>query len=103
MGIIKGLSRLGVLLTSLGVIAVAFAGTAPASMAMVARPAGAGGPAGTGATSGSATVVRTVVVGGTPGWQIALIVVAAALVAAVAAVLLDRTREARRRLASTPA
>jgi hypothetical protein len=102
MGIIKGLSRLGVLLTSLGVIAVAFAGTAPASMAMVPRP-GAPGGVGTGAAAGPATVVRTVVAGGMPGWQIAVIAIAAALVAAVAAVLLDRTRVARQRLLSTSA
>ena len=100
MGIMKGLSRLGVLLTSLGVIAVAVAGTAPASLAMIPPPDGPGGAGGAGAATGPATVVRTVVVGGTPGWQIALIVIAAALVAAV---LLDRTREARRRLSSTPA
>jgi hypothetical protein len=37
-------------------------------------------------------VVRTVVVGGMPGWQIALIVIAAALLAATAAVLADRAR-----------
>jgi hypothetical protein len=42
-------------------------------------------------------VTRTVVVSGMPGWQIALIVIGAALVAAAAAVLLDRTWAARRR------
>jgi hypothetical protein len=42
-------------------------------------------------------VTRTVVVGGIPGWQIALIVIGTALVAAAAAVLLDRTWAARRR------
>jgi hypothetical protein len=36
-----------------------------------------------------------VAVGGTPGWQIVLIAVAAALLATVAAVLLDRARAAR--------
>jgi hypothetical protein len=41
--------------------------------------------------------VHTVVVGGTPGWQIALIAVVAALVAATAAVLADRARIARRK------
>jgi MFS family permease len=41
-------------------------------------------------------VVRTVVVGGTPGWQIALIAIGAALVAAAAAVLADRARTRRR-------
>jgi hypothetical protein len=39
--------------------------------------------------------VHTVVVGGMPGWQIALIAIGAALLAATAAVLLDRARNAR--------
>jgi hypothetical protein len=38
-----------------------------------------------------------------PGWQVAAIAVAAALVAAVAAVLVDRVLETRRRPLSTPA
>jgi hypothetical protein len=41
--------------------------------------------------------VRTVVVGGMPGWQIALIAVGAALLAAALAVLADRVLAARRR------
>lgn len=41
--------------------------------------------------------VHTVTVGGTPGWQIALFMVAAAVLAAVIAVLLDRMRTGRRR------
>jgi hypothetical protein len=45
--------------------------------------------------------VRTVVLGGMPGWQIALIAIGAALAAAAAAVLLDRARAGRRRLAAT--
>lgn len=40
--------------------------------------------------------VHTVVVGGMPGWQIALIAIGAALLAATIAVLLDRARTARR-------
>jgi hypothetical protein len=40
---------------------------------------------------------RTIVVGGTPGWQIALIAVGAALLAAAVAVLADRALAARRR------
>ena len=39
---------------------------------------------------------RTIVVGGMPGWQIALIAVGAALLAATMAVLADRVRAARR-------
>ena len=42
------------------------------------------------------TVTRTVLVGGMPGWQIALIAVGAALLAATVAVLTDRARAARR-------
>ena len=40
---------------------------------------------------------RTIVVGGMPGWQIALIAVGAALLAAALAVLADRVLAARRR------
>jgi hypothetical protein len=47
--------------------------------------------------------VHTVVVGGMPGWQIALIAMGAALVAAAAAVLADRTWAARRRPATVAA
>ena len=41
--------------------------------------------------------VRVIVVGGMPGWQIALIAVGAALLAAALAVLADRVLAARRR------
>jgi hypothetical protein len=47
-------------------------------------------------TSGTATGVTFVTGGGMPGWQIALIAVGAALVAAVLAVLLDRAWAARK-------
>jgi hypothetical protein len=40
--------------------------------------------------------VPAVIAGGMPGWQIALIAVAAAVVAAAVAVFLDRARAARR-------
>jgi len=46
---------------------------------------------------------RTVVVGGMPGWQIALIAVGAAVLAATAAVLAYRTWTARRKLAAAAA
>jgi hypothetical protein len=103
MGITKGLSRLGVLLGSLGVIAVAFAGAAPASLAMIPAPGDTGGATGTDTVRGTSPVIHTVVVGGMPGWQIASIAIVAAMVAAVAAVLADRARGARRRLLGTPA
>jgi hypothetical protein len=104
MGFIKGLSRLGAVLVSLGVVAMAFASHASAATAtMSPDPGGTGGIAGPGTAPVPATVVHTVVVGGMPGWQIALIAVAAALVAAAAAVLANRARGTRRRLFRTPA
>jgi hypothetical protein len=45
--------------------------------------------------------VRVIAEGGMPGWQITLIALAAALVAAVTAVLLDHVRAARKIHAST--
>ncbi len=47
--------------------------------------------------------VHTVVVGGMPGWQIALIAMGAALFAAVTAVLADRAWAARRKPAAVAA
>ena len=49
------------------------------------------------------TVTHTVVVGGMPIWQIALIAAGAALLAAALAVLADRALAARRRTAATAA
>jgi hypothetical protein len=46
---------------------------------------------------------RTIVAGGMPGWQIALIAAGAALIAAAAAVLADRALAARRRSATAAA
>jgi hypothetical protein len=43
-----------------------------------------------------ATIVRVVTVGGMAAWQIALIAIGAALVAAAAVLLIDRARAARR-------
>jgi hypothetical protein len=64
---------------------------APAALAMRVPPPGGG--------SGIAPPpppVRVIAEGGMPGWQIALIALAAALVAAVVAVLLDRARAAHK-------
>lgn len=47
--------------------------------------------------------VRLVVVGGMPGWQISLIALGAALVAAAAAVVLDRALGARRAVSTQTA
>jgi hypothetical protein len=94
MHIIKSLSRLGVVLTTLGVIALTLVGRASAASAMV--PRSGGGAEGNGHIPITPPAVHTVVVGGMPGWQIATIAIVAALVAAVAAVLLDRSRSVRR-------
>jgi len=94
MRTIKSLGRLGVVLAGLAVVAVSFASGASASTAVIPVGGGSGAPA---PDPGPVTVVHTVVVGGTPGWQIALIAVVAALVTALAAVLVERARMARRR------
>ena len=94
MRTIKSLSRLGVVLASLAFVAVSLASSASASTTMI--PVGGSGDA-TVTDTGPVTVVHTVVVGGMPGWQIALIAVVAALVTAFGAVLAERTRMARRR------
>jgi len=67
---------------------LAFA-AAPAAFAMQVPPPGQG--------SGIAPPpVRVIAEGGMPGWQIILIALAAALVAAATAVLLDHARAARK-------
>jgi hypothetical protein len=50
-------------------------------------------------SSAAPVVSRTVVAGGMPGWQIALIAAGAALLAATLAVLADRARAAHRKTA----
>ena len=73
---------------------LAWAAAVPAASAAtilipVPDPGGAYGPV-------PAAPVRVIAVGGMPGWQIALIALGAAVVAAAAAVLLDRALAARR-------
>jgi hypothetical protein len=92
---IKSLGRLGVVLASLAVVAVSLASSASASTTVIPVGGGSGAP-----DTGPVTVVRTVVVGGMPGWQIALIAVGSALVAVMAAVAAEHTW--RRRGAVAP-
>lgn len=87
---------LGVLAT-LGGALLAFAAAGPAALANLPPPDP--GPAGV----VPAPVVGTVVAGGMPGWQIALIAAGAALFAAVAAVMADRARAARRQVTAPSA
>lgn len=95
MSIIKRLRGFAAVLAGLGLAMAAFASAAQASVAMIPLPGGG--------VSDTAPVVRTVVEGGMPGWQIALIAAGAALVAAGAAVLLERARSARRTPVTVPA
>ena len=93
-------------------LAVAWLGLAVAAPAAFAEGPPIPGPAGY-ITPGSAgyitpqpgpqVQVHTVVVGGMPGWQIALIAIGAALFAATAAVLVDRVRASRRKPAAAAA
>jgi len=88
----------GVLLASAAAVPAAFAATNP-----IPDPPGyVGDPyigiMGTGpiAPVPATTTVRVITTGGMAAWQITLIALAAALVAATAAVLADRARTARR-------
>jgi hypothetical protein len=97
----KNIRRYAVILTGLFGTLVVF-GAAPA-FAMIPGPGGSPvSPVSPASTAIPPTVVHTVVVGGTPGWQIALIAIGSALVAAAAAILADRARS-RRRPAVSPA
>ena len=88
--VIRFLAALGSALLAVGI-------AAPAAFAAGLRP-----PPG-GLDSPSAppvTRTHTVVVGGMPGWQIALIAVSAAVLAAALGVILDRAWNSRRQLAA---
>jgi hypothetical protein len=85
-------------LAALAVTLLAGLVTAPAAFASVPHP-GRGGTPG----PASAAVVRTVTVGGTPGWQIALLMAGAAVLAALIAVLLYRMRTTRHHALATSA
>jgi hypothetical protein len=84
----------GVLLASAAAVPAAFAGTDP-----IPDPPGYIGDPYIGTAPVApvpATAVHVISTGGMPGWQITLIAIGAALLAATAAVLLDRARATRR-------
>ena len=87
------LRRLAGVLAAVTCSLLASAAMVPAAFAMVV-PGPGGGTAPVAPVP--ATTVRVVAAGGMAGWQIALIALGAALVAAAAAVLLDRALAARR-------
>jgi hypothetical protein len=89
------LGRLAVVLGAVACALLSVAGAVPAAFAaQIPVPSGGGayGPV----PASAATVIRVITTGGMPTWQIALIALGAALVAAAAAVSLDRTLGHRR-------
>ena len=93
----RPIRRLAGILAALATTLLATAATAaPAAFALPEPPVGGG-------DGTLSPPVQTVIVGGMPGWQIALIAVAAAVLAAAAAVLLDRARTGHRHQAAPSA
>ena len=86
-------------LAALACTLLASAAAGPAAFAMIVVP----DPGGAGTAPVPAGGVGVLASGGMPGWQITLIAAGAALVAAIAAVLIDRARAARRTPATTSA
>jgi hypothetical protein len=104
MNRIRHIRRYAAVLTGLAFAWLGLASAAPAAFAqttMIPVPIGDGG--GDAPVSTVQTVTRVVVVGGMPGWQIALIAVGAALVAAAATVLAYRVLAARRQVVAATA
>ena len=94
------LRRLAAVLATVACGLLASAAIVPAAFAYgIPQPGGPGGL--TPATPALATTVPVVTAGGMAGWQITLIALGAALVAAIAAVLLDRALAARRAASAT--
>ena len=88
MNIIRRIRRFAVVLAGMAAALLALATPAFA----VNYPLPANGGQGASTYTPPPPVVHTVIVGGMPGWQIALIAAAAALAAATAALLVARAR-----------
>jgi hypothetical protein len=101
MNPIRRIRRLAGILAAGAAALLALAGASPAMAATASLPH-YGSPA-SGTPAAPAVVTRTVIVGGMPGWQIALIAVGAALLAAALAVLAGWALAARRRTVATAA
>ena len=101
--------RIIVTLAGLATAALAFTAASPAAFAIRVPPPGGAASGITGSVPFPKTTtvpppqVHTVVIGGMPGWQIALIAALAALLAAALAVSLDRARAARRHVSAPSA
>ena len=93
------LRRLAAVLGAVACGLLASAAIIPAAFAYgIPQPGGPGG-----LTPATPTTVSVVTAGGMAGWQITVIAIGAALVAAIAAVLLDRALSARRAASATTA
>jgi hypothetical protein len=93
------LRRIAAALAAMTAGLLAWAAAVPAASAapnLIPDPGGAPAPA-----TPPAAPVQMITAGGMPGWQITLIAVAAALVAATAAVFLDRARASNRSASTT--
>jgi hypothetical protein len=98
MSRIQSIRRLAGLVAGLATALLAAAVSAPAALATHVPP-----PGGTRVSPPVVLQTHTIVQGGMPGWQIALIAVGAAVFAAVLAVLVYRARQARHQLATAVA
>jgi hypothetical protein len=93
MNRISAIRRLAVMLAGLASALLASTAVSPAAFAVRVPP-----PGGYDGTVQAPPEVHAIVTGGMPGWQIALIAIAAALLGAALAVLADRIHAARRRV-----
>jgi hypothetical protein len=93
MNRIHPIRRAAGILAGLAGALLALAAASPAAFAVHVPP-----PGDTGGTVQPPRQVHTIVTGGMPGWQITLIVVVAAVIAATVAVIVDRAWAARRHL-----
>ena len=99
MNRIHPIRRLAGILAGLAGALLAFTAASPAAFATPAAFAERVPPPGDyGGTVEAPPQVHTIVTSGMPGWQITLIAVAAAVIAAAVAVILDRAWAARRHL-----
>jgi hypothetical protein len=93
--------RLGRLATVLAAVIAGLLASAAAATAAVANPTPVGDGGTTPVAPVPATTVRVITTGGMAGWQITLIALGAALLAAAATLMLDRTRTAHRAASAT--
>jgi len=89
---LRGIAAALAVVTS-GLLAWAAIPAASAATILIPAPDGAGG---TVPATPPTVPVQVTIAGGMPGWQVTLIAVAAALIAATVAVFLDRARADRR-------